>query len=331
MLHQNYSVVYAHTQLLKLYMICIYFLLFRAFASLGANDEDIRKRIIETHRLMERVLEGLADQDESVRLAAVRCLHSLSRSVQQLRTTFQDHTIWRPLMSLLSGNPPTELLVAASSALCNLLLEFSPSKEPILQQGVVQLLATLTAKTEPALRLNGVWALMNMTFQTDQRLKSQILTALGTDQIFRLLADSDVRVLMKTLGLLRNLVSPRNHTDTMMALHGSQVMQAVVLVLEGPHSPEVKEQALCILGNIADGERSKDHIMANEDVLKKLTDYMTHSNNSLQTAAIFCVGNLVRRDEPGYAERQARLREMGVLNILHQLVSTVSDNVLYDK
>ncbi|KAI4471295.1 armadillo repeat-containing protein 8 [Holotrichia oblita] len=304
---------------------------FTAFASIGANDEDIRKRIIETHRLIEKVLEGLADQDEGVRLAAVRCLHSLSRSVQQLRTTFQDHTIWRPLMSLLSGNPPTELLIAASSALCNLLLEFSPSKEPILQQGVVQLLATLTAKSEPALRLNGVWALMNMTFQTDQRLKSQILTALGTDQIFRLLADSDVRVLMKTLGLLRNLVSPRNHTDTMMALHGSQVMQAVVLVLEGPHSPEVKEQALCILGNIADGERSKDHIMANEDVLKKLTDYMTHSDSSLQTAAIFCISNLVRRDEPGYAERQARLRDMGVLTILHQLVSTVSDNLLYDK
>lgn len=280
---------------------------------------------------MEKIVEGLGDQNQGVRLAAVRCLHSLSRSVHQLRTTFQDHMVWRPLMTLLTGNPPTELLIAASSALCNLLLEFSPSKEPILQQGVVQLLATLTAKPEPALRLNGVWALMNMTFQTDQRLKSQIITTLGTDQIFRLLADSDVKVLMKTLGLLRNLVSPRTHTDTMMALHGSHVMQAVVLVLEGPHSPEVKEQALCILGNIADGERAKDHIMANEDVLKKLTDYMTHSDSSLQTAAIFCIGNLIRREEPGYAERQAKLRDMGVLNILHQLITTVSDTLLYDK
>lgn len=44
---------------------------------------------------------------------------------------------------------------------------------------------------------------------------------------------------MKTLGLLRNLVSPRPHTDTMMTLHGTQVMQGVVLVLEGIHSPEV--------------------------------------------------------------------------------------------
>lgn len=135
---------------------------------------------------------------------------------------------------------------------------------------------------------------------------------------------------MKTLGLLRNLVSPRTHTDTMMNLHGPQVMQAVVLVLEGPHSPDIKEQALCILANIADGERAKDHIMANDDVLKKLTDYMTHPSTRLQAASIFCISNLVRRGEPGAVDRQARLREMGVLSILHQLVAT-SDSLLFDK
>lgn len=62
---------------------------FRCFASLGANDENIRKRIIEKDDLMEEVLTGLGDPIGDVRLAAVRCLHSLSRSVQQLRTTFQ--------------------------------------------------------------------------------------------------------------------------------------------------------------------------------------------------------------------------------------------------
>jgi hypothetical protein len=50
-----------------------------------------------------------------------------------------------------------------------------------------------------------------------------------------------------------------------------------VLILEGTHSAEVKEQALCILANIGDGESAKEYIMANEDVLKKLTDYMVHS------------------------------------------------------
>jgi len=56
---------------------------------LGANDEDIRKKIIETEGLMDHVVCGLQDASPGVRLAAIRCLHSLSRSVQQLRTTFQ--------------------------------------------------------------------------------------------------------------------------------------------------------------------------------------------------------------------------------------------------
>jgi hypothetical protein len=234
------------------------------------------------------------------------------------------------ISGVISGDPSTELLTAASSALCNLLLEFSPAKEPMLQQGVVKILVDLTGKAEPSLRLNGVWALMNLAFQAEQRVKSQILTALGTDQIFRLLADSDTRVLMKTLGLLRNLVSPRTHTDTMMSLHGPQVMQGVVLVLEGPHSPEVKEQALCILGNIADGEKAREHIMSNEDVLKKLIDYMTHPARCLQEASVFCINNLARLGEPGSLERQTRLKDMGVTSILQQLLST-SDTVLYNR
>ena len=54
--------------------------------------------------------------------------------------------------------------------------------------------------------------------------------------------------------------------------------QAVILILEGEHSPDVKEQALCILANIADGDTAKEFIMSNEDVLRKLTNYMVCTN-----------------------------------------------------
>ena len=46
------------------------------------------------------------------------------------------------------------------------------------------------------------------------------------------------------------------------------------MVLEAEYSFDVKEQALCILTNIADGDTAKDLIMTNEDVLKKLMNYM---------------------------------------------------------
>merc|ERR1711970_1065084 len=163
---------------------------------------------------MDCVVTALDDPDGRVQMAAIRCLHSLSRSVQLLRTTFQDHTVWEPLMKILGlPNAKVESLVVASSTLCNLLLEFSPSKERILESGAVDMLCALTHKYDPSLRLNGVWGLMNMAFQADQRIKVQIITALGADQILRLLSDSDINIVMKTLGLLRNLVTHKSQID----------------------------------------------------------------------------------------------------------------------
>ena len=160
---------------------------FRAYASLGSNDEDIRRKIIEQHQLMTRVVAGLSDPQIDVRLAATRCLHvrnweglgvncayllvcvflrmymtvfwyfsfstqSMSRSVQLLRTSFQDHAVWKPLMKMLH-NASDEVLRLASSTLCNLLLEFSPSKEPILESGVVDMLVGLTRREDQVSKL----------------------------------------------------------------------------------------------------------------------------------------------------------------------------------
>ena len=101
---------------------------------------------------------------------------------------------------------------------------------------------------------------------------------------------------MKTLGLLRNLLSNKHHIDHITNIYGKQLMQvgvpalhctalhctallthltqAVVLILESEHAADVKEQALCILSNIADGDTAKRLIVDNEDMLKKLTSYM---------------------------------------------------------
>lgn len=55
-----------------------------------------------------------------------------------------------------------------------------------------------------------------------------------------------------------------------------------------------------------------------------------HSNVKLQIAAVFCVCNLVWREEPGAAQRQARLKELGFYRILQQLRHS-KDLQLFDK
>ena len=64
-----------------------------------------------------------------------------------------------------------------------------------------------------------------MAFQSDQRIKVQIITTLGADQIFRLLSDSDINIVMKTLGLLRNVVAHKSQIDHVMSLFGKHIMQ----------------------------------------------------------------------------------------------------------
>lgn len=298
---------------------------FRCFASLGANDEDIRKKIIETKGLMEKVLEGLCDSNPQVRLAAVRCLHSLSRSVQQLRTTFQDHSVWKPLMELLSGQPSNELLTVVTSTICNLLLEFSPAKEPMLESGVVEMLCQLTENADPALRLNGSWALMNMAFQAEQHVKTKIINCLGADKILELLNDSDTRVIMKTLGLLRNLLSKSLHIDDIMSEYSTQVMQAVNMVLDSQHPSEVKEQALCIVGNIAAGAQVKDYIIDDDKVLTRLGSFLSHKDLKLQAGTLFAIGNFVRRKDSRSRERYTKLNELGIISNLNEVFEKTSE------
>jgi hypothetical protein len=57
----------------------------------------------------------------------------------------------------------------------------------MLCAGAVDLLCQLTHKFDPSLRLNGVWGLMNMSFNAEQKIKSQIMTTLGTDQVPKML------------------------------------------------------------------------------------------------------------------------------------------------
>ncbi len=95
------------------------------------------------------------------------------------------------------------------------------------------------------------------------------------EKLFQLLTEQDDTLIMKTLGLIRNLITNRVHIDQIMSVHGTKIIQAIVMVLEGDYySVAIKEQALCILGNVADGQAAKDFIMGNEDLLRKINSYM---------------------------------------------------------
>ncbi|XP_054735612.1 armadillo repeat-containing protein 8-like [Anastrepha obliqua] len=289
------------------------------FASLGANDEAIRKRLMDTYGLINAILNGLKDNNSQVKLAGIRCLHSLSRSVQQLRTTFQDYTIWEPLMGIFATETSIEYLVAVTSTICNLLLEFSPSKEPVINAGIIDRLCQYTTHADASLRLNCVWALMNVSFQSELYVKTDIINTLGTKRILELLNDTDIRIVMKTLGLLRNLLSKTYHVEVIMSVHSTQVLEAINKLLESEQSAEVKEQALCIIGNIAAEAQDGDYIIMDKKIMGHLAAFLFHTEKKLQAGALFAIYNLVHRKDSWSMEKYSRLSELNIIKNIYEL------------
>ncbi|XP_037935877.1 armadillo repeat-containing protein 8-like [Teleopsis dalmanni] len=298
----------------------------RCFASLGANDETIRKRIMDCTGLIDSIIDGVNDDNDEVKLAAVKCLHSLSRSVQQLRTTFQDHNVWKPLLDIISNQTSIEYLIATSSTICNLVLEFSPSKEPLVNSGIIEKFCQFTKHSEPEIRVNGLWGLMNASYQADERLKMEIINTIGMRRLLELISDTDSTVVLKTLGLIRNLMSSSYYIDFIMEANSVEVLDAIIMLLDSNHLPDIKEQVLCIVGNIAAEAGNIEYIINDERIMTHLDKYLFHSEQKLQEGALFVVHNIVYRRDIWKSGNYSRLAELDVIKNIKELYRKASGN-----
>lgn len=125
-------------------------------------------------------------------------------------------------------------------------------------------------------------------------------------------------------------------------------------MLESPHTPEIKEQALCIIGNIAAGAGITDYVMENERILKKLFDFIVsltekaklfdrkekqyaqtvllmdfvpfqnHKDVKLQEGAMFAIKNLIEKNDLNTSQRLSRLRELGIIEELEKYLNSTS-------
>jgi armadillo repeat-containing protein 8 len=142
-----------------------------------------------------------------IRAAACQCTRSLSRSVCILRTNLVDAGIAVPLFRLLSDES-LEVRIAATGAVCNLMLEFSPMRRAILEQGAMKILCQHTYSQYPQLRLNAVWALKHFCYQPDESLQvEQMLQELRYEQLMKLCEDEDVGVQEQALSIIRNVMT----------------------------------------------------------------------------------------------------------------------------
>ncbi|KAJ6256551.1 hypothetical protein Dda_8414 [Drechslerella dactyloides] len=146
----------------------------------------------------------------SVLVAATNVVRSLSRSVNVLSTSLIDWTVSEPLFKLLSHRS-VEVQIAATAALCNLVMEFSPLRKGLEDKGIVKALGKLVRfgdgnvcaynregfpvgefdSNKEALRLNAIWALKHLVLKQDEAIISNCLSAFGTTWLLEQVAIED--------------------------------------------------------------------------------------------------------------------------------------------
>jgi hypothetical protein len=266
-----------------------------ALASISSSREEIRLKIVSERHLMKHVGECLSGENVEVKIAACKCLHSLSRSTKLLRTTIIDTEAWRPILEMLSLRDE-ECLNVATGVSANLLLAFSPSRKKMVAGGCLQTLCQLVSHDNPGIKLNAIWALMSCAYDSTDDIRAQIKEHLTIHKMFELLSPScSERQLLKSLGLVVNLLSEPEEVEWLLQEHGSEVWSSLLALLSCHSNNSITEQVMCVLMNVASAtERTKDNMVEHDEILSGIAAVLRDSERiEVLTATCTVVKHLV--------------------------------------
>jgi hypothetical protein len=178
----------------------------RCLANLGLFKDDYRKKIIDAGVLKTVVgaclkpLTPISTQlppeansstgegnPPSVLVAACGVIRSVSRSVSILRTSLIDAAVAIPVFSLLR-HENDDVKIAATAAVCNLVLDFSPMRKPISDAGALDVLCDLVKGNNVPLRLNALWAIKHLMLEADTTTKQRSLESLGVEYLMSIIS-----------------------------------------------------------------------------------------------------------------------------------------------
>lgn len=235
-----------------------------ALAALCFQRDEIRRRLVDhtTPTLLPLIVSSLSVRNVGVRIAASRLVRALSRSISILRTSLVDAGVAAKLLAILQNkDEDDQVKVEATASICNLVLNFSPMKQVLMEGGGIAKLVELANSSHGPTRLNALWALKNVLYSSDLSVKKHVMETLQWTYVFGLAKHAgEVEVQEQALNIIRNVCSSREE-DVEIALEGFGGASALLDLIEGViwqrRNDNVLEQAAFILVNIATG--SEDH------------------------------------------------------------------------
>jgi hypothetical protein len=207
-----------------------------AISAVTSLREENRRQALDS-KILPRIKAALSSPFEGVRAAACQVTRSLSRSVKNLRTSLVDSGIAVPLVKLLK-DVNLSVQIAASATLCNIVLDFSPMKTIIIDNGGLELLVQLVVSSvDTSLRINALWALKNVLFEADSTIKARVISQLGFETVYKLCQDPSFVIQEQALNIIRNT-----------ACRTEQDIEFVVQGLGPANLVQILERNLCLVG-----------------------------------------------------------------------------------
>lgn len=152
-------------------------------AALSSTNEENRKFIADS-KLLGLIVESLSSPDVNLRISACQCARNISRSVKNLRTNLFDAGIATPLLKLLHDDSLV-VQITACATICNMVLDFTPIKKVIVNDGAVPDLVKLVQHPDTALRINAIWSLKNLLYHSDNEIRTKVMSCLSFDAIIK--------------------------------------------------------------------------------------------------------------------------------------------------
>ncbi|BGP53332.1 hypothetical protein JCM8202v2_000891 [Rhodotorula sphaerocarpa] len=297
-----------------------------ATATLCATSEPSRRAVLKA-QLLPLILDSFVHPFVGVRAAACHCIRALSRSVSVLRTDMVESEAQGLLVWLLREEENEVVKVTATAAVANLLLEFSPLRQALVEAGCVPRMCQLILKSSSeALRLNAMWAIKNATYQSTADFKRSVLENLPWESLASLIASPQPAIAEVALGILRNITCVTNN-EAITGLRDDELGEERLLDLleeritgtpgrsdafssegrtaelgdgSGRKAPGWSEpcavEALYCLNNIATAhEAAQLEIASRTVILRYLLFYLDRGSLPLRVASLWVLHNLVYR------------------------------------
>ncbi|KII88263.1 hypothetical protein PLICRDRAFT_41422 [Plicaturopsis crispa FD-325 SS-3] len=291
-----------------------------AVAALALFDHETRRSITDKHQLIPYIYASLAHHHPGVRYAACQCVRVLSREVAVIRTNIMDSGLGMRVFEIFKKeDEDRRVTYAATSAICNIVADFSPLQQNMIAQGLLPRLQQLLNSSDPSLRLNALWAFKNLVRRATIETKRNVTDQIGWVKLASLLNDPDVAVQEQAWAVVRNIAVDESSIDMVFtqfdAVSDDALLGSLAHALQS-ETEDVVLQAAYTLANLANGDdKHQLQILRHARIMAHIHMCLEDGNVEVCKPAVSCVLQLVRANP----RRRKELNDAGITSTLRRI------------